>query len=261
LSSLGVYNRAYTFLAQPADLIGGVADKVLFPAMARIQNDNHRLKRAYLRATTCLALLAVPASVLLYILAPDLVDVLAGPRWSAVTGPFRVFAVVLLPRTLYKISGSLTRATGAVFGGASRQWLYSAEVVAGSAVGQIWGASGVAVGASLAIVAHFCVMLKFSSRIGNDLIRGVVLIHLRYGVVAAGMALACLPTANFLRQSGVAPAGVVGATVLVGLCAEAAIVFALRRAFEDELRFVRAGLRDVSRPGIAGVKRLQARLS
>ncbi|MDQ1513906.1 MAG: hypothetical protein QOC59_1748, partial [Microbacteriaceae bacterium] len=122
---LGVYSRAYNLLSEPAAVIGGAADKVLFPAMARVREDGERLRAAYVRSASLIALVTAPASVMLFVLAPEVVRVLLGPRWEAVVLPLQVFALVLLPRTTYKISTSLTRATGAVYRAAWRTWLYA----------------------------------------------------------------------------------------------------------------------------------------
>jgi len=149
-ASLGIYARAYQLLVQPANLIGTVSDKALFPAMSRIQDDTGRLARAYVSANSLIAVITLPAGALLLVLAPEIVAILLGDGWQDVALPLQIFALVLLPRTAYKISGSLTRATGAVLGGAWRQWLYATEVVVGCAIGSRWGIDGVAIGASVA---------------------------------------------------------------------------------------------------------------
>ena len=75
----------------------------------------------------------------------EIVGILLGHRWTAVVAPLQIFALVLLPRTSYKISGSFTRARGAVLGASSRQWLYAAEVIVGCLIGSHFGVVGVAV--------------------------------------------------------------------------------------------------------------------
>jgi PST family polysaccharide transporter len=175
---LGLYSRAYNLLSQPANMIGSAVDKALFPAMAKVRDDGERLRNAYVRAASLIALMTVPCSVILYVLAPEIVRILLTPRWEGVVVPLRVFALVLLPRTSYKISGSLTRATGAVYGGVWRQWLYAVEVLVACALGTRWGVNGVAVGASIAIVLHFLVMLRFSERVAPGLMRAVLFRYL-----------------------------------------------------------------------------------
>ena len=233
-AALGVYSRAYQLLVQPANLIGTVADKVLFPTLSRIQDDRERLARAYVLAGSLVALLTLPASVLLFVLAPEVVAILLGPGWTAVVLPLQVFAAVLLPRTAYKISGSLTRATGAVLGGAWRQWLYAAEVTVGCAVGSVWGIPGVAVGASVAIVAHFLTMLAFSARISRGLVGRVLRSYARSLPVALATAAVAWPVAAELRSSAPDLVVVLG-TGASGVLAAVAALVVCRRLLRDEL--------------------------
>lgn len=240
---LGLYSRAYRLLAEPANVIGGAADKVLFPALAKVRSDQARLRSAYLRATSLVALVAGPASVLLFVLAPELVAVLMGPRWSDVVAPLQVLALVLVPRASYKISGSLTRATGAVVGGAWRQWLYAAEVLVGCTIGARWGVTGVAVGASVAIVLHFLVMLRFSARISPGLVRAVLVLYVRKHLpVVLVVVAATWGSASLLRGADVPLLTLVvaGAT---GTLSAVATVALLRKGFRQELEVLSAVLR------------------
>jgi len=241
-AQLGIYARAYQLLVQPANLIGSVSDKVLFPAMSRIQDDHSRLARAYVGVNSLIAMITLPASVLLFVLAPDIVAVLLGPGWEAVAHPLQIFAVVLLPRTVYKISGSLTRATGAVLGGAVRQWIYAGEVMLGCAIGSRWGVNGVAVGASVAIVLHAAAMLKFSSRLERGVIPRVLRAYAKSLPLAAGVALVSWPLAHWLRES--LPAVFVGLITAAAAAAAAALtLLVLRRFYRDELAIVRRSRR------------------
>lgn len=237
-ASLGIYARAYQLLVQPAVLIGSVSDKVLFPAMSRIQDDHARLSRAYVTANAIIAMITVPASVLLFVLAPEIVAILLGPGWEAVAVPLRIFAVVLLPRTAYKISGSLTRATGAVLGGAWRQWVYAGEVIVGCAIGSHWGINGVAVGAALAIVLHMATMLRFSARLERGLELRVLRGYAKSLPLAVAVAAVCWPVADALRGS--TPAVVVAlVTGVAGAAATALALLLTRGLFREEFALLR----------------------
>ena len=232
--SLALYSRAYQLLVQPANLIGTVADKVLFPSLSRIQDDTERLARAYVLAGSLVAALTMPASVLLFVLAPEVVTILLGDAWSAVTLPLQIFAVVLMPRTAYKISGSLTRATGAVLGGAWRQWLYAAEVTVGCLVGSHWGLPGVALGASVAVVLHFWTMLAFSARISRGLAGRALRAYAKSLPLALATAAAAWPVAASLRGSA-HEVLVVLATTVTGATAGLLTLAVVRRYFREEL--------------------------
>lgn len=233
-ADLGVYGRAYQLLAAPANLIGGVADKVLFPAMSRVQDEPQRMLRAYVAASAFVAMATVPASAILFVAAPEIIAILLGPKWSAVVVPLQLFALVLLPRTSYKISGSFTRARGAVLGGAVRQWLYAFEVAAGCLIGSIWGVPGVAVGASVAITLHYLTMIHFSATVSKGLWRELGKAYLRYvpvAVLAVGAAL----LGRLVSGAAGSPVLTIVTVTSFVLLATLAVVAVGRRAFSEEL--------------------------
>jgi PST family polysaccharide transporter len=236
---LGVYSRAYNLLSEPAAVIGGAADKVLFPAMARVREDGERLRAAYVRSASLIALVTAPASVMLFVLAPEVVRVLLGPRWEAVVLPLQVFAIVLLPRTTYKISTSLTRATGAVYRAAWRTWLYAAEVVVFCSVGaHLAGVDGVAIGASVAIVAHFLVMLHFSARVSAGLMGATLRMYGKHLPALAATVAATVGAAAAVRPLA-SDALTIVTVALAGALAAAAALVVLRGWFRAELGVLR----------------------
>jgi O-antigen/teichoic acid export membrane protein len=160
--ALGLYSHAYQFMVAPAVLIGQVLDKVLFPTMARIQLEPQRLAKAYHRGITLIALVILPFSAILYVLAPELILVLLGPAWAGAAVPFRVLALGMLFRTSYKLSDSVARAAGAVYRRAWRQACYAVAVLLGSWLGQSWGLGGVALGVLAAIALNFVLMAQLS---------------------------------------------------------------------------------------------------
>ena len=111
------------------------------------------------------ALLVLPASVVAIILAPEIVLVLLGPAWVKVVVPFRILAFGMLFRTSYKLSDSVSRATGAVYARAWRQAIYACAILLGAVVGQFWGVEGVAVGVLFAISLNFLLMAQLSLRL------------------------------------------------------------------------------------------------
>jgi O-antigen/teichoic acid export membrane protein len=83
-ASLGLYTRAYHLMSLPSDFYAKVAGRVVFPAMARVQDEPARLKAAFLRGLSLTALLGLPLCAVFFILAQDLVRVLLGGQWLGV---------------------------------------------------------------------------------------------------------------------------------------------------------------------------------
>ena len=161
-AALGVYGRAYSLMVMPASAFGRVVNRVLFPVMAQVQDERERLAGAYERALAIVALVSLPISSFLLIVAPEFIPVILGPAWGAVVIPFQLFTFSLLFQMSSKIGDAVTKAAGAVYSRAVRQGAYAALVVAGAYVGQHWGVGGVAVAVSVAMAINFVSMAELS---------------------------------------------------------------------------------------------------
>lgn len=157
-AALGIYGRAYTLMVMPATAFGRIVNRVLFPVMAKVQDDPARLGAAYERAVAIVALVSLPVSAFLWVVAPEFIPLVLGPAWTGVVQPFRLFSISLLFRMSSRISDALTKAAGAVYGRALRQGIYAALVFGGAIVGQRWGVGGVAVAVSIAMGLNFLSM-------------------------------------------------------------------------------------------------------
>jgi O-antigen/teichoic acid export membrane protein/thymidylate kinase len=222
--ALGMYGRAYQLMAGPAVLFGNVLDRVLFPTMAQLQDQPERLADAYRRGVALIALVMLPASAALVLLAPELTAVVLGSEWHSVVVPLQILGAGLLFRTSYKLSDSLARATGAVYRRSWRQAAYAVAVLASAWVGHFGGLAGVSLAVLATLGLNFLLMAHLSLRLSGLSWRRFAAAHL------PGLALAALVGASvwgataLLRARGLPPvlvlAGCVAATApaLVLVC-------------------------------------------
>ncbi|HLY37642.1 MAG TPA: lipopolysaccharide biosynthesis protein [Candidatus Binatia bacterium] len=110
--ALGVYAMAFRLAALPRTGFTFVVSRVLFPAMSAIQGDERRMRDGFVRALHWVGVLAMPASVGLALVAPELVRVALGPRWTDVVTPLRVLAVFGFLAPLAATTGDAFKATG-----------------------------------------------------------------------------------------------------------------------------------------------------
>ena len=111
-SPLGIYAVGYRILDTSQRLLINVARKITFPAFSRLQHDEARLRRAYLRVTRIGSVLIVPGYIGLALTAPELTLLLFGATWTD-SGP--VAAVLFLSGPVLgaqAFSGSLLYAAG-----------------------------------------------------------------------------------------------------------------------------------------------------
>jgi O-antigen/teichoic acid export membrane protein len=161
-AALGVYGRAYKLMVNPASAFGRIVNRVLFPVMAQVQDAPKRLANAYERTSAVVALISLPLSSFLWVVAPEFIPVILGPRWGAVVLPFRMFSISLLFRMSSKISDACTKAAGQVYSRALIQWTYAALVVTAAIIGQRWGLGAVAVGVSIAMCINWLMMAQLA---------------------------------------------------------------------------------------------------
>jgi PST family polysaccharide transporter len=208
--ALGLYGRAYQLMANPAALFGDILDKVLFPTMARAQDDCEQLTVTYRRGVTLIALVMLPVSAMLYVLAPEMIELALGPKWMAVVPPFRVFAIGMLFRTSYKMSDAIARATGNVYRRAVRQVAYAGLVVGGAIVGQRWGIEGVSVAVLFALLANFLIMAQLSLKVTHLTWLQFLGAHVPPLLLSVLLVAVLWPVATLLRGVGLSAFLIVG---------------------------------------------------
>lgn len=154
-ANLGLYSRAYKLMSMPADLYSKVADRVVFPAMAKVQSDPVRLRAGYMRGITLTALLGLPLTVVFYILAPEIISLLLGRQWAAVIPVFSILAIGTYFRLSARVSGSFLRAKAAIPQMVSSQVLYLIMTVGGSLLSVQYGIVAVGGAVSVAIIGFY----------------------------------------------------------------------------------------------------------
>ena len=217
--TLGLYALAYQLVNAPANLFGQVLDRVMFPTMALVQLEPTRLARAYCTSIAVCALLILPVSVVLTIVAPEIVEVLLGTKWSGAVVPLQILTLGMLFRTSYKLSDTVARATGAVYARAWRQGAYAVAVFALSFIGQHWGLQGVALGVVAAVAFNFILMAQLSLRLTGMHWSAFAAAHVPGLALAVALGILIWFLAVWLRELQVAP---ILLLVVVGLTASAA---------------------------------------
>ena len=162
---LGYYQMAYNLMMYPIQNLTQVLGQVLFPAFARIQNDDERFRSAYVRSSLLLALVTFPVVAGLGVVADPLIRTMLGPKWVPAILLFQILAPVGLVQSVLSSVGHIYTAKGRT------DWMFRWGVYAGVIfvtaflIGVRWGAVGVATayGASFFLLIMYpCVAIPFS---------------------------------------------------------------------------------------------------
>ena len=119
--------------------------------------------------------------------------------------PLQILALGMLFRTSYKMSDSVTRATGAVYARAWRQAFFAGAVALGALIGRSWGVVGVSLGVTAAVTANFLLMAQLSLRLTGISWSGFLAAHLPGLALAAAVGVVAWALTDWLREMSVAP--------------------------------------------------------
>ncbi|MEO1052785.1 MAG: lipopolysaccharide biosynthesis protein [Bacteroidota bacterium] len=158
--SLGIYSKAFALMNAPNVVAGKVMSKVMFVSYAKIQDSEERIARALDKSYSLLFLVSLPLSGISIVMAPEIINILLGPKWTEAVIPFQILVAFMFCRVGYKIGGTLLKSLGKVYLLSITQFIYFIIVLVGSYLGAQYGIEGVAVGVSIAILANF-MMLAF----------------------------------------------------------------------------------------------------
>jgi O-antigen/teichoic acid export membrane protein len=186
-AELGYYSRAYSLLLQPLYRIHSPFETVVIPGLSKLQDDEARYARYYLKALATISTMALPAIVALMIVSKDVVAVFLGPHWTPAVAMFAVLGVTALLHTTYLTLSWLFVSLGRTK--AQLRWSLIAVpvTIAGIAAGLPLGGLGVSVGYTAANVLLFLPGVWYATR-NTPLRVGAVLGANKQGVlIAAGV--------------------------------------------------------------------------
>jgi polysaccharide transporter, PST family len=149
-SALGVYSIAYNIMFTPIVRIASPIGAVVYPALARMQDDVPRMRTAWLRSKRLSGSLLAPVFLIFAATAPDLIRTLVGSKWDAAVPVVQLLAVAGVAHSLVTLNWTVLQATGRVGLELRLDALVTVATVGAFAIGVRWGAVGVA--ASYAIV-------------------------------------------------------------------------------------------------------------
>jgi PST family polysaccharide transporter len=184
-ASLGLYQNARALTDEIRARIAIPIQHVLFPAFSALQSDIDRFRALVLRAGRMLAAVVIPIGFGVSANAPELVLVLYGQKWVAMTPVMAMFGLSAALRASTAIASPLFNARDRV-GQAFRLNLVGAAIlIAGVFVALPWGIEGVSV--AVAIASIFSLYILRSAFATIDLGWGAVAGMLGAPAVAAAL--------------------------------------------------------------------------
>jgi len=218
---LGFYSKAYSLLLLPLQQINHPVSAVALPALARVQGQPDRFRRAYLRYMSALSSVTLPGIAFMIVFAPEICLAVLGPQWVAAAGIFRLLGVASLLQAVTNPLGTLMLSLGRarrMFGWAL---INNPLTVLAFWLGLAHGARGVALAYAIYTVGITLPLLVYACR-GSPVTVLDILGSVTPGASVA--AIVCLVSMGIRAWAGGGLSAL--ATVIMG-CAAAAVVWLL----------------------------------
>lgn len=111
-AELGLYFLAAQLAFLPAELASEIVGDVAFPLISRYQSELRQVTKVFHTMLTGLAALLFPVCMLLFVLAPLLVQEILGPRWDGTVPVIRILTLVSLIGIFGEVTGPIFKGLG-----------------------------------------------------------------------------------------------------------------------------------------------------
>jgi PST family polysaccharide transporter len=212
--AIGVYGRAYQIISIPVDSLHGALAAVAFAALSRLRDESIRLRSYFLKGFSLTLGLTLPVAVACLLFADDVVFVLLGPKWAAVTDIMRLLAPTMMAFAIINPLGWLVASAGLIKRGLQVTLVRTTLMVSGCAIALPYGPNAVAFAYSavlvLWIIPHICWSVHGTEISARDVFlaaSGPLGSGIPAGALAYGARLMCgdffSPLPRLLIESGV----------------------------------------------------------
>jgi O-antigen/teichoic acid export membrane protein len=151
-AALGLYGRAYQLVNLPLQQLSSSIFMVAFPALSRIQDDNERLCRSFLKGYSILLSINLPITIVTALFGNEIIVVLLGAKWKEAGPILRLLTPAILGFALMNPLGWFLMATGRAARSLKISYLVAPTMLLGIMAGLHYGLNGVALGYSSAVV-------------------------------------------------------------------------------------------------------------
>ncbi len=164
-AALGFYNLGYRITGFPKNALWMAVARVAFPAFSIVQDENERLRRGFTKSLTYLSLIVIPLFIGLAIIAPELITVVFGQKWSPAILPMQILCIMAAITSISVTVEPLLRSKGRTDIELKFNLVKVALLVPAILIGVKFGILGVAAGISSVAVIIWLTRQIFANRL------------------------------------------------------------------------------------------------
>lgn len=109
---LAYYNKSYTLMRYPINLLPHAISPVLHPVLSNYQDNKKIIYEKYIQVLKILSILGIYITVVCFFFADDIIRFLFGPNWSQAVLPFRILSLCIWAQLINAIAGSIYQSLG-----------------------------------------------------------------------------------------------------------------------------------------------------
>ncbi|MCX6032764.1 MAG: lipopolysaccharide biosynthesis protein [Chloroflexi bacterium] len=205
-ASLGYYTRAASLRGVVIDTTSSAIGRVMFPALASIQDDPERLKRSYRKSAVLSAFVHFPIMIGLIVVARPLIALLFSTKWDDCVVFFQLMCAAGLLYPLQIINLNILKVRGRSDLFLNLQVIRRILIIANILIAYRWGISAILLGQVVISGIAYLLNSFYSERLIAYPIKAQILdvlpSFLLAGLMGGGMLLVGIaigPTNDFLR--------------------------------------------------------------
>ena len=188
-SALGLFNRSFYLMHLPVMYFSSGLWSVMFPLYSKIQNDIHRLGRAFLLTVSLTAVVTFPVFLAMAVVPEIVIVGLFGKQWQPAAATFQILCLGGPMMAMMRVFGSVTNARGYLFSECGRQVIYLAFVGAALWILFSFGLEGMALAVALGVVARYFLLAHLSLELAGVKWRQFFVAQLPGVILAIAVAL------------------------------------------------------------------------
>jgi len=235
-NKLGLYEFAYRLPHLVLERISRPVGNVLFPSFAKIQDDNDRLYRSYIKSVKYVCFICYPILFILAGVSELLVPLLWGSQWLPIIRPLQILCLCAALRCIFQPMGGVfySKNRPDIPFKMSFVVLIFTTIVVG-VLGHFYGLNGVAVGMLLSVFPSFLILWFAFLRLLN--VNPIRLFRSLFPVFLSSF-LSALVTSSFVKLtifSGLDAVLGLCVSLLLGLSVYILSFLVLFRSFVEEV--------------------------
>jgi PST family polysaccharide transporter len=156
---LGFYTMAYNLVTLPQRKISSILTSVAFPTFSKIQDDNARVAKNYLKILSYISFITFPLLLGFMMVCPYFVKTVLSEKWAQAIRPMQIMCVLGMLSSISMTMGSIFYAKGRPDIEFKTDFLNLAALAAALSIGVKYGIIGVAV--AVTVVAMIGTPLVF----------------------------------------------------------------------------------------------------